>query len=490
MGSSPFLLQQPADGVLMQQHGMTSKSGVTDAYQLWSDCCTILREQLGEPAWNMWLAPLSPLALEAPNLLLATPNTYVQEVVTNRFSDLISTTLATLTHGTVNGVRLVLRPDLPSPSLETLPLDEPLPSPPATTPSATPATAPTPPTAPPPAVNPRLTFAAFVIGTSNRFAHAAAQRVAEEPGKAYNPLFIYGESGLGKTHLEHAIANYVTTHYPHLKVSYVSTETFLNDFIEAIRTEGQTAFKRRYRAYDVLLVDDIQTLENKHGTQEEFFYTFNSLYEAGKQVVITSDRHPRAIATLEERLRSRFESGLITDIQPPELETRLAILQKKAEAEKLAIPAEVLELVATHITDNIRELEGAFIRLAAYASIHQLPITLAVAQEVLSDVLAHDLPQVTPAQVLQAVSDYYHFSVEEICSPSRRRPLVGARQMAMYLIRTLCPGYSFPDIAKVLNRADHTTVMHGYYKIANQLGEKRALYDQVTTLTHKIREQR
>ena len=241
-----------------------------------------------------------------------------------------------------------------------------------------------------PGLNPRYVFEAFVIGASNRFAHAAAQRVAEEPAKAYNPLFIYGPSGLGKTHILHAIGHYVYQNFPNLNVCYVSTETFLNEFIDSIRTRGQTAFKRRYRAYDILLVDDIQLLEGKKETQEEFFYTFNSFYEAEKQIVISSDRHPRAIATLEDRLRSRFESGLITDIQPPELETRLAILRKKSEGEKVNVPEDVLELIATCVKDNIRELEGALIRLSAFASIHRVPVTMQLADEVLSDVIAAD----------------------------------------------------------------------------------------------------
>ena len=247
-------------------------------------------------------------------------------------------------------------------------------------------------------LNPRYTFEAFVIGASNRFAHAAAQRVAEEPAKAYNPLFIYGASGLGKTHMLHAIGHYVYQNFPNLNVCYVSTETFLNEFIDSIRTHGQTAFKRRYRAYDVLLVDDIQLLEGKKETQEEFFYTFNSFYEAEKQIVISSDRHPRAIATLEDRLRSRFESGLITDIQPPELETRLAILRKKSEGEKVKVPEDVLELIATHVKDNIRELEGALIRLSAYASIHDVPVTPQLASKVLSDVIAASAPRQVTAR--------------------------------------------------------------------------------------------
>lgn len=492
----------------------TTKQGVNDATALWSNCTASLRQQVPEPTWNVWLAPLAPVEVAGSNLVLAAPSTYVKEVVSARFLELIHSTLARSSTGSPPAVHLVVDPAIARPSedisaatsLSHADPEEPYPADLAEasdTPTdpdyedtATEATHHKSDYLPPPpdrrpqaaALHPRLTFEAFVIGASNRFAHAAAQRVAEEPGRAYNPLFIYGDSGLGKTHLEHAIGNYVLAQYPNLKVCYVSTETFLNDFIDAIRTKGQSAFKRRYRAYDVLLVDDIQTLESRHGTQEEFFYTFNSLYEAEKQVVLTSDRHPRAIATLEERLRSRFESGLITDIQPPELETRLAILRKKNEANKVEIPDDALELIATRITDNIRELEGALIRLAAFASIHGVPVTLAVAQEALSDVLAaSELPQVTPVQILQAVADHYNFTVDEICSPSRSRPLVAARQMAMYLIRTLCTGYSFPDIARILKRQDHTTVMHGYNKIARQMGEKRALYEQVADLTHKIR---
>jgi chromosomal replication initiator protein len=501
-------LQRVVDGVHVADDNGTSQ-GVDDAVRLWSNCSASLREQVPEPAWNMWLAPLSPVAAVGTSLVLAAPSTYVKEVVSSRFLSLIHSTLATTTSdvertvdlvvhdppATDGGSAVVVLPGTHQPSeahqggdldVETRrAADRQTQTAHATAhaageqrPDGRTLVA---------ALNPRLTFEAFVIGASNRFAHAAAQRVAEEPGRAYNPLFVYGGSGLGKTHLEHAIGNYVVAQYPNLKVCYVSTETFLNDFIEAIRTKGQTAFKRRYRAYDVLLVDDIQVLESKHETQEEFFYTFNSLYEAEKQVVISSDRHPRNIATLEERLRSRFESGLITDITPPELETRLAILRKKAESERVSIPDEVLELVATLITDNIRELEGAFIRLAAFASIHEVPITLALAQEALADVLtASELPHVSPAQILEATAKYYNFSIEQLCGPSRSRPLVAARQMAMYLIRDMT-AQSFPAIAKVLGGRDHTTVMHGYNKVAALMREKRSIYDQVTELTHKVR---
>ena len=336
-------------------------------------------------------------------------------------------------------------------------------------------------------LNPRYTFEAFVIGASNRFAHAAAQRVAEEPAKAYNPLFIYGASGLGKTHILHAIGHYVYQNFANLNVCYASTETFLNEFIDSIRTHGQTAFKRRYRAYDVLLVDDIQLLEGKKETQEEFFYTFNSFYEAEKQIVISSDRHPRAIATLEDRLRSRFESGLITDIQPPELETRLAILRKKSEGERVKVPEDVLELIATYVKDNVRELEGALIRLSAFASIHRVPVTTQLAEEVLSDVIAASAPrQVTAKQILEATAHAFDLSVEEIVRPSRRRPLVAARQTAMYLFRELTD-YSFPAIAREFGDRDHTTVMHAQKKVARLMGEKRQVYEQVTDLIHKIK---
>ena len=257
----------------------------------------------------------------------------------------------------------------------------------------------------PPALNPRYTFDAFVIGSSNRFAHAAAQRVAETPAASYNPLFIYGDSGLGKTHLLHAIGHYGVENFPGMRIRYVSTETFMNDFVDAIRNNSQMIFKRRYRDCDVLLVDDIQFMEGKEGLQEEFFHTFNSLYEGSKQIVLSSDRHPRSIATLEDRLRSRFEWGLTTDVQPPELETRLAILRKKADGERIPIPGEVLELIATHVRDNIRELEGALIRVSAFASLNREPPTREMAERVLSDILDADRPrQITPKVIMDAVT--------------------------------------------------------------------------------------
>jgi chromosomal replication initiator protein len=344
-----------------------------------------------------------------------------------------------------------------------------------------------PPRSEPPVLNPRYRFEAFVIGATNRFAHAAAQRVAEKPAASYNPLFIHGDSGLGKTHLLHAIGHYVLDNFPALSVRYVSTETFMNDFVDAIRTNGQTSFKRRYRDCDVLLVDDIQFMEGKEGLQEEFFHTFNSLYEGNRQIVLSSDRHPRGIATLEDRLRSRFEWGLITDVQPPELETRLAILRKKAEGERIAIPYDVLELIATHVRDNIRELEGALIRVSAYASLNREPPNLETAAKILSDLLEADRPrQITPKVILEATSNAFGFPVEDLCGPSRRRPLVQARQIGMYVFRELTD-FSYPAIAREFGGRDHTTVIHAVEKVAGLMKERRQVYDQVTDLIQTIK---
>ena len=338
-----------------------------------------------------------------------------------------------------------------------------------------------------PSLNPRYTFEAFVIGSSNRFAHAAAQRVAETPAGSYNPLFIYGDSGLGKTHLLHAIGHYVVDNFAGKRIRYVSTETLMNEFVDAIRNSAQMSFKRRYREIDVLLVDDIQFMEGKEGLQEEFFHTFNWLYEGSKQIVLSSDRHPRSIATLEDRLRSRFEWGLTTDVQPPELETRLAILRKKAEGDQTYIPDGVLELIATHVKDNIRELEGALIRVSAFASLNREPPTLAMAEQILSDLLDADRPrQITPKVILDATSTAFGFSIEDICGTSRRRPLVNARQISMYVFRELTD-FSYPAIAREFGGRDHTTVIHAVEKISRLMKERRQVYDQVTELIYNIK---
>jgi chromosomal replication initiator protein len=476
---------------------------MNDLTEVWAACSANLRRRVPEPAWNTWLAPLVPVGSDGSTFVLAAPNTFVRELVLARFQPLIEELLAQATSTPSTDIELVVhepvaetagggKPDEPQMGLD----DTAAPNGRAPGPGSELVAHPMSSGAGTSRadrrlqinLNPRYTFEAFVIGASNRFAQAAAQRVAEEPANAYNPLFIYGASGLGKTHILHAIGLYVFQNFANLNVCYVSTETFLNEFIDAIRTKGQTAFKRRYRAFDVLLVDDIQLLEGKKETQEEFFYTFNSFYEAEKQIVISSDRHPRAIATLEDRLRSRFESGLITDIQPPELETRLAILRKKSEGERAHVPEDVLELIATHVKDNIRELEGALIRLSAFASIHRVPVTIQLAEEVLSDVIAASAPrQITAKQILEATSEMFDLTMDEICGPSRRRPLVAARQTAMYLFRELTD-YSFPAIAREFGDRDHTTVMHAQKKVARLMGEKRQVYEQVTELIHKIKD--
>ena len=337
-----------------------------------------------------------------------------------------------------------------------------------------------------PLLNPKFTFDDFVIGDSNRFAHAAALAVAEQPAKSWNPLFIYGRTGLGKTHLLQGIAHYVREHYPLMHVRYVSTETFLNEFVDAIRTNAMTAFKRRYRDCHVLLIDDVQFIENKERFQEEFFHTFDHLHSAGRQVVISSDRAPRSIATLEDRLRSRFAGGLITDIQPPDLETRLAILRKRAEGELVEVPDEVLEYIATHITDNIRELEGALLRVSAYASLNAVPLTIGVAEDVLGELIASDSRRITPKMILDATAEMFGHPVEELCGKSRSRPLVQARQVGMYVFRELTD-FSYPAIGRVFGDRDHTTVMHAVEKVTQLMKERRPIYDQVTALIVKIR---
>ncbi len=338
-------------------------------------------------------------------------------------------------------------------------------------------------------LNPRYLFETFVIGSSNRFAHAAAVAVAEAPAKAYNPLFIYGDSGLGKTHLLHAIGHYGMSLFPGVKVRYVSSEEFTNDFINSIRDGRADGFRRRYRDVDILLVDDIQFLENKEQTQEEFFHTFNTLHNANKQIVISSDRPPQQLVTLEDRLRNRFHWGLITDVQPPELETRIAILRKKAAQERLAAPPEVLEFIASKISTNIRELEGALIRVTAFASLNRQGVDLALAEIVLKDLIPdNSQPEITAATIMAQTAAYFGQTMEELCGSSRSRVLVTARQIAMYLCRELTD-LSLPKIGQQFGGRDHTTVMHADKKIRQLMAERRSVYNQVTELTNRIKSQ-
>ncbi len=336
-------------------------------------------------------------------------------------------------------------------------------------------------------LNRRYTFDTFVIGASNRFAHAAALAIAEAPARAYNPLFIWGESGLGKTHLLHAAGNYAQRLFPGMRVKYVSTEEFTNDFINSLRDDRKVAFKRSYRDVDVLLVDDIQFIEGKEGIQEEFFHTFNTLHNANKQIVISSDRPPKQLATLEDRLRTRFEWGLITDVQPPELETRIAILRKKAQMERLAVPDDVLELIASSIERNIRELEGALIRVTAFASLNKAPIDKALAEIVLRDLIADATTmQISSATIMAATAEYFDTTVEELRGPGKTRALAQSRQIAMYLCRELTD-LSLPKIGQAFGR-DHTTVMYAQRKILSEMAERREIFDHVKELTTRIRQ--
>ena len=336
-------------------------------------------------------------------------------------------------------------------------------------------------------LNRRYTFESFIIGASNRFAHAAALAIAEAPARAYNPLFIWGESGLGKTHLLHAAGNYAQRLFPGLRVKYVSTEEFTNDFINSLRDDRRVAFKRSYRDIDVLLVDDIQFIEGKEGIQEEFFHTFNTLHNANKQIVISSDRPPKQLATLEDRLRTRFEWGLITDVQPPELETRIAILRKKAQMERLDVPDDVLELIASSIERNIRELEGALIRVTAFASLNRSPIDTALAEIVLRDLIADaGTTQISSATIMAATAEYFDTSVEELRGPGKTRALAQSRQIAMYLCRELTD-LSLPKIGQAFGR-DHTTVMYAQKKILNEMAYRREIFDHVKELTTRIRQ--
>ncbi|MFK5583203.1 chromosomal replication initiator protein DnaA [Serinicoccus sp. LYQ131] len=336
-------------------------------------------------------------------------------------------------------------------------------------------------------LNPKYTFDTFVSGASNRFAHAASLAVAESPARAYNPLFIYGESGLGKTHLLHAIGHYARKLYPGVRVRYVNSEEFTNDFINSIRDDKAGAFQRRYRNVDFLLVDDIQFLQGKEQTVEEFFHTFNTLHNSEKQVVITSDQPPKRLSGFAERMRSRFEWGLLTDVQPPDLETRIAILRKKAAQEGMQLPDEVLEHIASRISTNIRELEGALIRVTAFASLSSQNADADLAAHVLKDIVpGSDTAQITVSTITREVSEYFNISMDELCGASRSRTLVNARQVAMYLCRELTD-LSLPKIGQEFGGRDHTTVMHAERKIRAQIGERRALYDQIAELTGIIR---
>ena len=464
---------------------------MTDSADVWTQVTLSLRSQLAESVWFSTFQDVSPLPSDDDTLRLLAPSAYVRDRIMSRYLPLVTEALQDANEGhrsveidvettgeTISETTEV-EPDSTSATIadeapdaraaagraaatRSLLLDE-------------------------AGLNPRYTFETFVKGASNQFALAAALRVAETPARSYNPLFIYGSAGLGKTHLLHAIGHYVHSNYQHHEVRYVSTETFMNEYVDAIRQNTTNSLRRRYRDIDVLLIDDIQFIAGKEGLQEEFFHTFNSLHGANKQVVISSDRMPDAIPTLEERLRGRFKWGLITDIQPPDLETRLAILRNKSERDRVLVPDETLEFIATNIATNIRELEGALIRVTAYASLNQVPITTDLAETQLADLLNDSKPKArTDEELLADIADILRFPVEDLKGRSRQRPLVTARQIAMYVFRELTD-LSYPAIARLFGGRDHTTVIHANEKIQRLMSERKQIYDQVTDLLQQLK---
>ncbi|MFN7148009.1 MAG: chromosomal replication initiator protein DnaA [Microthrixaceae bacterium] len=455
-----------------------------DATQVWSETAEVLAQQVSDTVWSSTFQDVHGLELTDSVLTLSVPSQLVRQRIEQRYFGLMEAALADAGHAELSLVVEVTIDDaVPEPDS----IEEATRSANASAPMAT-AEMVEPSDMAPSSSTRRYSFESFVIGPSNRFAHAAALSVAETPARSYNPLFVYGGAGLGKTHLLQAISHYVRENYPTYRVRYISTETLLNEFVDAIRKNAQPEFKRRYREIDVLLVDDIQFMEGKEQLQEEFFYTFNSLHEAQRQIVLSSDRPPDAIATLEDRLRSRFKMGLITDIQPPDFETRLAILRKKGEHSGTRVPPDVLEFIAANITYNIRELEGALIRVSAYAALNDTDLTVDLAGEILADSISPTKPrQITASFIIDRTAEMFGLEVEQLCGKSRTRDLVHARQVGMYVCRSLTD-LSYPQIGKEFGGRDHTTVIHAYEKIANLMPERRKTYEDVTALEALIQQ--
>ena len=450
------------------------------AERLWDDVSGRLRETLNETTYATWFGDASAGELVDDSFSLVVPNDFTREWIEGHFLGFVR---AAARDALSRDIRVTLTVREPSNTVATVAQE---------TGNAADAAPGVPVERKPPPASPKYTFDLFVIGSSNRFAHAAALAVAEAPAQAYNPLFIYGGTGLGKTHLLQAIGQYVSEHTQGSTTRYVTSETFMNDFINSLRDKRIEGFKQRYRTYDVLLVDDIQFFEGKERIQEEFFHTFNSLYEAGRQIVISSDRPPKEIATLEERLRSRFEWGLITDIQPPDLETRIAILRKKVTTDRIAIAdPEVLTFIAGRVSTNIRELEGALTRVVAFSSLTGLELTVELAEQVLRDLFPHGdaVPAVTITRIQEAVSDRFGLSIVELCSQRRSQAVAYPRQVAMYLSRELTDA-SLPKIGKEFGGRDHTTVIHATSKITRLISEDRSVYNLVQDLTARIKQAR
>ena len=477
---------------------------MSDADDVWTQVTLFLRSQLAESVWFSTFQDVIPLEAGTDTLRLLAPSAYVRDRILTRYLSLVTDALDEANQGhrkidievaasdavDDSDETAAQQPDATIGATETSHPDMQS----GATPSGTPSSRPSDTTSDEQraavdaaGLNPRYTFEAFVKGASNQFALAAALRVAETPGRSYNPLFIYGSAGLGKTHLLHAIGHYVHDNYQHHEVRYVSTETFMNEYVEAIRQNTTSALRRRYRDIDVLLIDDIQFIAGKEGLQEEFFHTFNSLHGTNKQIVISSDRMPDAIPTLEERLRGRFKWGLLTDIQLPDLETRTAILRNKAERDRVEVPNATLDFIATNIATNIRELEGALIRVTAYASLSGKPITTELAEVQLADLMVDTKPKHrTDEELLVEIAGILKFEVEALKGKSRQRPLVTARQIAMYVFRE-STDLSYPAIARLFGGRDHTTVIHANEKIQRLMSERKQIYDQVTDLQQQLK---
>ena len=434
---------------------------------LWTEVAGRLKSALNDSAYRTWFGEARPVAISNGELVVAVPNNFTREWIETHFGSLVRAAVSDASNSELSRAlprrRVALARGRVAPADDAHPRET------------------------LPGLNPKYTFDLFVIGSSNRFAHAAALAVAEAPAQAYNPLFIYGGTGLGKTHLLQAIAHYVLEHTSPLTVRYITSETFMNDFINSLRDKRIEGFKQRYRNYDLLLIDDVQFFEHKERIQEEFFHTFNSLYESGSQIVMSSDRPPREIATLEARLRSRFEWGLITDIQPPDLETRIAILRKKVKTDEINVPdPQVLTFIAGRVSTNIRELEGALTRVVAFSSLTGRPMTVELAQDVLKDVFPMGgAQQVSIKAIQEAVSERFALSIAELCGDKRSQNIVYPRQVAMYLSRELTDS-SLPKIGKEFGGRDHTTVIHATSKIARLIREDPSVYTLVQELTARI----
>ncbi len=443
-----------------------------DLQELWEKTLNTIKGEMSEVSFNTWIKSCEPISISADTINISVPNSFTRDILEKRYKDLVANSIQSICSKLYN-IKFFISSELPteeetkkkdSQTKNSINVNEEM----STT------------------LNPKYTFDSFVIGNSNRFAHAASLAVAEAPAKAYNPLFIYGGVGLGKTHLMHAIGHYILQNNPKAKVEYVSSEKFTNELINAIKHDKNEEFRTKYRHVDVLLIDDIQFIAGKEGTQEEFFHTFNALHDANKQIILSSDRPPKEIPTLEDRLRSRFEWGLIADIQVPDFETRMAILKKKADVEKLNVPNEVMVYIATKIKSNIRELEGALIRIVAYSSLTNREITVDLASEALKDIISKKQGKhITIESIQDVVSSYFNLRVEDFKSQRRTRNVAYPRQIAMYLSRKLTD-MSLPKIGEEFGGRDHTTVIHAYEKISENLKTDEGLQSTIDEITKKL----